>query len=112
MRYTEMTRREDTRLMMKIHGSEPRVRWTLSLVLTAACAACAPFEIVTWDFDSNHITYRHPYTDAAAAAVLKNAERLCAQKSQVPVRTTHACSLTDCTSHYQCMDKTDAERYR
>jgi len=85
-------------------------RCTLGLALTAACAACAPFEIVTLEGD--HITYRRPFTDAGAAEVRKSAERLCGQKNQVPVRTGNVCSLTDCTTHYQCMGKADAERYR
>ena len=91
-------------------GSWVRGRRTLGLALTAACAACAPFEIVT--LEGNHITYRRPFTDAAAAEVRKSAERLCGQKNQVPVRTGNVCSLTDCTTHYQCMGKADAERYR
>jgi len=80
------------------------------LALTVACAACAPFEIVT--MESNHITYRHAFNDAATAAARSSAERLCGQRKQVAVRIGGTCSLTDCYTHYQCMDKAAAEQYR
>lgn len=89
---------------MRIRGS------ALGIALTAACAACAPFEIVT--YEGNHITYRHPFTEAGAAQVRKSADKLCQELKQVPVKTGGTCSLTECISHYQCMNKADAERYR
>ena len=82
----------------------------LGLTLAIACAGCAPFEIVT--MESDYITYRYGFTDAAAAEVYKSAERLCGQRKEVPVRTSNACSLTDCTTSYQCVDKADAGLYR
>ena len=85
-------------------------RRAFGLAITLACAACAQFEIVA--NESDYLTYRHRFTDAAAAEVHKSAERLCAQTKQVPVKTTRTCSLTDCTTNYQCMSKADAERYR
>ena len=85
-------------------------RSSLGIALTAACAACAPFEIVT--AEGNHLTYRHPFTETSAAQARKSAERLCGQVKQVPVKTGEVCSLTECTTHYQCMSKADAELYR
>lgn len=83
----------------------------LGLALAAAGAGCASsFGIVT--MESNYITYRHRFTDAAAADVQKNAERLCGQRKEVPVRTSNACSLTECTTSYQCVNKADAGQYR
>ena len=82
----------------------------LCLALTAVCAACAPFEIVT--MEGNHIAYRHAFSDAPTAAARSNAERLCGQKKQVAVRIGGTCSLTDCTTHYQCMDQADAGQYK
>jgi hypothetical protein len=62
--------------------------------------------------ESDYITYRHPFIDASAAQVRRSAEQLCGQRKQVPVRTSNACSLTDCTTNYQCMGKADAELFR
>ena len=85
-------------------------RWLLGLTLVGACAGCAPFQIVT--MERNYITYQHRFTDAAEAEVLKSAERLCGQRKQLPVRTSHACSLNDCTTSYQCVDPANAGQLR
>ena len=92
------------------HASWLRGRWIASLALAAACAACAPFEIIT--MESNHITYRHAFSDAPTAAARGSAERVCGQRKQVAVRIGGTCSLTDCYTHYQCMDQAAAEQYR
>ena len=73
------------------------------------CAGCTPQLVVS---ESNYLTYEHPFTDAAAAAARKSAEAQCAQRKQVAVRTSGVCSLTRCTTNYQCMDKADAGAYR
>jgi hypothetical protein len=62
--------------------------------------------------EGNYLTYEHAFTDAAAEIVRKNAESLCGQKKQAAVRTSGACSLTRCTTHYYCMDQADAAAYR
>jgi hypothetical protein len=62
--------------------------------------------------ETNYFTLEHAFTDAAAARALKDAERLCAQKRLVAVKTSGACSLTRCTSHYHCMSKDEAATYQ
>jgi len=74
-----------------------------------ACAGCAGNYVVS---EGNYQTYEHPFTDAAAADVRKRAERHCAEKKRIAVRTSSTCSLTQCTTSYQCMGKADATGYQ
>ncbi len=78
-----------------------------AVVAAALCAGCGPQPHV---IEGNYLTYDHPFTDAAAAAVRNNAEGICRQRDQTAVETTRACSLTQCTTSYQCMDEADAKR--
>ena len=76
-------------------------------VLAAALAACGPQPYVA---EHNYLTYDHPFSEGSAAAVRKNAEGICRQRDQTAVETSRACSLTQCTTNYQCMDEVDARR--
>lgn len=62
--------------------------------------------------ETRHLTLEHAFTDAAAARALKDAERTCAQKRLIAVKTSSACSLQRCTTHYQCMTREDADKYK
>lgn len=98
----------------------------LFLVLLTACAGCgtaALFDSLpptpyspSYSFnifgEGNYLTYDHAFTDAAAEIVRKNAESQCAQKRLVAVRTSGACSLARCTTHYYCMKPADAAPYQ
>jgi hypothetical protein len=65
-----------------------------------ACTACGPQPRI---FEGNYLTYEHAFTDAAAAAVRRNAEATCRQRNQIAISTSRACSLTQCTTSYQCV---------
>jgi hypothetical protein len=80
--------------------------WSLRVALVA-CAGCGPQPYV---MEGNYLTYHHPFSEASAAAVRKNAEGTCRQRDQTAVETSRACSLTQCTTSYQCMDEVDARR--
>jgi len=71
------------------------------------CPGCDSITVVA-PADNNYITFEHPFTDAAADDVRKRAESLCGQRRQVAEKTTSACSLTKCTTHYQCTSKAGA----
>jgi hypothetical protein len=60
--------------------------------------------------EGNYLTYDHPFSEASAAAVRKNAEGICRQRDQTAFESSRACSLTQCTTSYQCMDEVDARR--
>ena len=62
--------------------------------------------------EGNYFTYEHAFTDAAAETVRKNAERQCGQKKLVPVKTSGTCSLSRCTTHFQCMKPDEAAAYQ
>lgn len=86
------------------------VRAFFPFALLMACAGCATPQLVV--MESNYLTYEHAFTDAAAEAARKSAEKQCAQKKQIAVRTSGVCSLTRCTVNYQCMNKADAGGYK
>jgi hypothetical protein len=77
------------------------------VVAAALCAGCGPQPYV---MEGNYLTYDHPFSETSAAAVRKNAEGTCRQRGQAAVETSRACSLTQCTTSYQCMDEVDAKR--
>jgi hypothetical protein len=60
--------------------------------------------------EGNYLTFQHAYTEAAGSAVRQRAEKLCGEQKRAAVRTSGVCSLTRCTTHYQCMDEEDAAR--
>jgi len=78
-----------------------------ALVLT--CAGCANPLVV---MQGNYLTYEHPFTDADAASVRALAERECKWRKQVAVRTSSTCSLTRCTTNFQCMAPEEAKQYQ
>lgn len=74
---------------------------TLLAVMTLAGCGTQP-DIV----EGNYLTYHHPFTEAAFQSVRQNAEKACAQRKQAAVETRHQCSLKECTTDYQCVDRT------
>ena len=77
--------------------------------LLLACAGCANPLVV---MEGNYLTYEHPFTDAGAESVRALAERECKWRKQVAVRTSSACSLTQCTTNFQCMEPEEAKQYQ
>ena len=77
--------------------------------LLLACAGCANPLVV---MEGNYLTYEHAFTDAGAASVRALAERQCKWRKQVAVRTSSTCSLTQCTTNFQCMEPADAKQYQ
>jgi len=55
--------------------------------------------------EGSYLTYDHPFTDAAALAVLRSAEKICAERKRNAMKSTSTCSLTQCTTHYLCVDQ-------
>jgi hypothetical protein len=86
------------------------VRALLLLILLTGCAgSVVNDEIVT--MESNYITFNHPFTDASAESIRKKAEVLCGKRKQVAIKTASVCSLTKCTTNYQCLSPADAAIY-
>lgn len=88
-----------------VHASRiaQRVSWIAAIVLALAAAGCGGVYPRTQE--ANYLTYQHPFSDAAAEAVRRSAEAICAQRKQRAVRTGGTCSLTECTTHYQCVSE-------
>ena len=60
----------------------------------------------------NYLTLEHPFTDAGAESARVLAERECKARNQVAVRTSDACSLSQCTTNFQCMEPAEAKQYQ
>lgn len=74
-------------------------------------AGCNGFQYVSYEKDTNYLTFNHPFTDKAVAEVESSAEKVCRQRKQVAIKTTERCSLTKCTTNYQCIDQADVSKY-
>lgn len=93
------------------------MRTSLSIALLALCAGCGTPAVLdnlppTYFSEGNRMTFEHAFTDSAAEAVRRRADAHCAHTRQVGVKTGGTCSLTRCTTHYQCMDQAAAATYR
>lgn len=87
-------------------GKKIPITYHLSLITLLAavtCAGCGTIDPVT--AEGSYLTYEHPFTDAAAQAVLENAVKTCADRKRDAIKTDSVCSLTQCTTHYQCVVK-------
>ena len=78
-----------------------------ALLLVLVCTGCGQ---QPWVAEGNYFTYDHPFTDAGTESTRQNAEGRCRQRSETAVMTSRACSLTLCTTSYQCMSEGDARR--
>ena len=85
----------------------------ITLLLLGGCGTVQKMAIQKDDYlTTNALSYEHPFTDAGAARARRNAEQECGYRKQAAVRTGGTCSLSSCTSHYQCMDPADAAKYK
>lgn len=83
----------------------------ISLLATLLLAGCVNNQLLAYGTDENYLNFTHPFTDRAIEEVLTQAEALCGQRKQVALQTSRVCSLTKCTTNYQCLDQADATRY-
>ena len=81
----------------------------LTALLLGGCAE--PSMLVGYEPNENFLSFNHPSTDGAVADARARAEKLCGLRKQTAVQTSRTCSLTQCTTNYQCIDAADAARY-
>src|SRR5262245_36748783 len=95
-------------------------------VLLTACAGCATSSLVdilppvsyspSYQYtpygEGKYLIYDHPFTDAAAESVGKNAERQCGRRRLTAVKVSSPCSLERCTTYFYCMDAADAAQFQ
>ncbi|SBT10049.1 conserved exported hypothetical protein [Candidatus Accumulibacter aalborgensis] len=82
-----------------------------ALLLTFLLSSCADNLLVGFGEDTNYLTFDHPYSEKAIADVRTRAERLCHQRKQEAIKTQSVCSLTNCATSYQCVDKANVIKY-
>jgi hypothetical protein len=80
------------------------------VAILTGCAGVLPDNVIVV-MQSNYMTFEHPFTDAAGENVRIRAGKLCEQRKQAAIKTASTCSLSQCTTNYQCMDKADAAQY-
>lgn len=85
-----------------------RIRHCCLAGLLAALAGCAVEPVI---MAGNYLTYDHDFTEAAAADVRMNAEKLCGQRKQAAVQTRSVCTLKRCVTDYQCVNPKDPLEY-
>jgi hypothetical protein len=95
-------RRQKVEVERNFRHSTSAIRHGAAAAFAAALAGCGthPHTI-----EGNYLTYEHAFTDAATEAARKNAEATCRWRSLVAVSTSRACSLTQCTTSYQCVNE-------
>jgi hypothetical protein len=91
-------------------GARLTIRHGAAAVAVVAALACAGCGYQPWVSEGNYLTYDHPFTEAAAEGIRKNAEGTCKQRRQIAIQTVRVCSLTQCTTSFQCIDEDDARR--
>lgn len=79
-------------------------RSLITLVLVMACAGCG--QIYPRIDEGFYLTYDHAFSDDAAQAVFRSAEKICAERKRTVIKSSSTCSLTQCTTHYLCVDQT------
>ena len=79
----------------------------LLLTLVAASYGCTGLIVSA----GNYLTYDYPFTDEAAAKAKAEAEKLCAQRKQLAVQTSMACTMERCTTNFQCVDRKHPDEY-
>ena len=62
-------------------------------------------------FDDN-LRYEHPFTEAAAEAARRDAERECTSRKKTAVKSPGACTLTRCVTNYLCAAPSAAPDYQ
>ena len=82
-----------------------------SLTISLLLIGCTDNLLVSYDTDQNFLSFNHPFTDKAIDDVRARAERLCGQRKQVAIQTKKVCSLQECNTNYQCVDKENAIKY-
>ena len=83
----------------------------ISSLTVLLLAGCADYQLVAYDTDENYLNFNHPFTDKAINEVLARAGALCGQRKQEAIKTSRICLLSQCTTNYQCVDRTDVIKY-
>ncbi len=77
------------------------------LLLVLLLSGCSDNLLLSYGDDTNFLLFDHPNSEKAIANVRARAEKLCAGRQQLAIKTESACSLSSCTTSYQCTDQSD-----
>jgi len=97
---------------MTVHHLDNKSKVLRACCLFALLLACAGCGTRIVAIQGNYLTFEHPFTDAGVESARALAEKDCKIRNQVAVRTSGACSLTQCTTNFQCMPPAEAKQYQ
>ena len=87
-------------------GDDSRITFFLAALLAATLTACGQQPTIA---EGNYLTYEHPFTEAAAESARQNAVSNCRRRGTTAIQTSRTCSLTQCTTNYQCVSGDDVK---
>ncbi|MEF8722730.1 MAG: hypothetical protein V5B30_09100 [Candidatus Accumulibacter delftensis] len=90
-------------IVMTVSKSRP----SRALLLVLLLSSCSDSRLLSYGDDTNFLLFDHPNSEKAIADVRARAESLCAERKQLAVKTESVCSLSSCTTSYQCASKAD-----
>ena len=82
-----------------------------AVVLLVLTAGCASYEIIGYDAKTNFVTFNHPFTDSSFSEIQAKAESICKARGQAAIQTGKVCSLSKCTTTYQCETSANINKY-
>ena len=95
-----------------VHAIVLPMRVLLLATSFLACAGCGmPRDYVNIeDGNAKYFNFQHAFTEAAANSTHARAEKYCARVKLVAVKTRSTCTMTECSTDYQCMNSEEAAR--
>lgn len=89
------------------------MKTSLLIATSSFCllTGCVEYQVTFADPEENYLTFSHPFTDSAIAAVEARATQMCAERKQGVIQTSRACSLKKCTTNFQCVAQDDIHKY-
>ena len=88
-------------------------RWRAALAHLSsalALAGCVDYQVTQYG-GTNFVTFEHPFTDKAVAEVRAEAKKRCAATRKLAVQTQRTCTLTKCSTVFQCADESSVREY-
>lgn len=95
-----------------VHAIVLPMRVLLLATSFLACAGCGmPRDYVNIEGGNpKYYSFQHAFTEAAANSTHARAEMYCARVKLVAVKTRSTCTMTECSTDYQCMNSEEAAR--
>ncbi len=84
---------------------------SIGLLGALLSTGCAYYQVEDYTKSANFLTIKHPYTDKDLAEARAEAKKLCGDKKQVALQTEKVCSLSTCSTTFQCEDSANVMQF-